>query len=35
MFSQNIIANELIKLLSRQIFEHFIEQLKLDVSESQ
>ncbi len=35
MLSQNIITDELIKFLSKQIFECFVEQLKLTVSESQ
>ena len=35
MLSANMIADELIKLLSRQMFECFVNQLRLDNSKSQ
>ena len=34
VFSADIIVNELIKSLSKQMFKHFVCQLKLDNSES-
>ncbi len=35
ILSQDIIADELIKFLLRQIFKHFVYQLRLDNSKSQ
>ena len=34
VFSADIIVNELIKFLSKQMFKHFVYQLKLDNNES-